>query len=65
MYTVCGGGSVGGDEWYSGEGKQILNLNGFGLARGALNNGSLPGSTLPPVTMAPCHFNRKAKKTHF
>lgn len=42
-----------------------LILNGFGLARGALDNRSSPSSTLPPVTMAPRHFNRKAKKTHF
>lgn len=47
------------------EGEPILNLNSFGLALGALDNRSSPGSTLPPVTMAPRHFNRKAKKTHF
>lgn len=47
------------------EGELILNLNSFGLALGALDNRSSPGSTLPPVTMAPRHFNRKAKKTHF
>lgn len=43
----------------------ILNLNDFGLAWGALDNRSSPGYTSPPVTMAPRHFNRKAKKTHF
>lgn len=47
-------------------GKELIqNLNDSGLAWGALDNRSSPGSTLPPVTMAPRHFNRKAKKTHF
>lgn len=43
----------------------IQYLKGIGLAWEARDNRSLPGSTLPPVTMAPRHFNRKAKKTHF
>lgn len=43
----------------------ILKRSGSVSAWGALDYRSLAGSTLPPVTMAPHHFNRKVKKTHF
>lgn len=56
-------GNIKGEASGTVERELILNLNG--LAWGALDNRSSPGSTLPPVTMAPRHFNRKAKKTHF
>lgn len=65
IVKLCVWGGVWGEARGTVEWELILNLNGFGLVWGALDNGSLPGSTLPPVTMAPRHFNRKAKKTHF